>query len=176
MIINTIEEFCIQNNESLNVARVAWVGGRNMRHFQRAFMQLQRVLTHIAVGRVVLDLNALPDVPVYDQLWLSTSFMPALVKLPLRQMVVVLTGQRVYNQHVLEGLLAAVAKTISFDVQFFANAEAAMAWLTDDSTQLPALFAEWRNGCGSLHSTPSEMDEVRASYLRREPADCQPDS
>lgn len=176
MIIKTIEEFCIQNNESLNVARVAWVGGRNMRHFQRAFTQLQRLLTHIGVGRVVLDLNALPDVPVYDQLWLSTSFMPALVKLPLRQMVVVLTGQRIYNQHVLEGLLAAVAKTIPFDVQFFANAEAAMAWLTDDSAQLPTLFTEWSSGCGSVCQSPSEVAEPRAGYQRRAPANCQPGS
>lgn len=176
MIIKSIEEFCIQNSEPLNVARVAWVGGRNMRHFQRAFMQLQRVLTHIGVGRVVLDLNALPDVPVYDQLWLSTSFMPALMKLPLRQMVVVLTGQRIYNQHVLEGLLAAVAKTIPFDVQFFANAEAAMAWLTDDSSQLPGLLTEWASGCGIGHNAISEAAEPAARYQRREPADCHPDS
>jgi hypothetical protein len=176
MIIKTIEEFCIQNNEFLNVARVAWVGGRNMRHFQRAFTRLQRVLTQIGVGRVVLDLNALPDVPVYDQLWLSTSFMPTLVKLPLRQIVVVLTGQRVYNQHVLEGLLAAVAKTIPFDVQFFANAEAAMAWLTDDSPQLPALFSEWGSGCDSAHNAASEVAEPHAFYQHCEPADCQPDS
>lgn len=166
MIINKIEEFCIQNDESLNVARVSWVGGRNMRHFQRAFTQLQRVLTYLGVGRVVLDLNALPDVPVYDQLWLSTSFMPALIRLPLRQMVVVLAGQRIYNQHVLEGLLTAVAKTISFDVQFFANAEAAMAWLTDDSPRLPALLAEWEHGCGQAHRMPGEVAETQAHYQR----------
>jgi hypothetical protein len=143
------------------VARVAWAGGRNMRHFQRAFTQLQRVLTHIGVGRVVLDLNALPDVPVYDQLWLSTTFMPALIKLPLRQMVVVLTGQRIYNQHVLEGLLAAVAKTIP---------------LTDDSAQLLGLFTEWANGCGNAYSAPSEVAEPAARYQRRECVDCHPDS
>lgn len=176
MIIKEIEEFCIQNNDLLNVARVAWAGGRNMRHFQRAFTQLQCTLTQLGVGRVVLDLNALPDVPVYDQLWLSTSFMPALLSLPLRQMVVVLSGQRVYNQHVLEGLLAAVAKTIPFDVQFFANAEAAMAWLTDDSAHLPALFAEWAGGCGSAYSPPSEVAEPAARYRRRAHADCQPGS
>ncbi|GAB3638519.1 hypothetical protein GCM10027422_41090 [Hymenobacter arcticus] len=176
MIINKIGEFCIQNDEFLNVARVSWVGGRNMRYFQRAFTQLQRVLTYLGVGRVVLDLNALPDVPVYDQLWLSTSFIPSLLKLPLRQMVVVLSGQRIYNQHVLEGLLAAVDKIIPFDVQFFANAEAAMAWLTDDSPRLPALFAEWAAGCGSAPDAPSVAAEPRVRYQRRERADCQPDS
>ncbi|MDJ0366272.1 hypothetical protein QMK33_14020 [Hymenobacter sp. H14-R3] len=176
MIINTIEEFCVQNDEPLNVARVAWVGGRNMRYFQRAFTQLQRVLTHLGVGRVVLDLNALPDVSVYDQLWLSTSFMPTLIKLPLRQMVVVLSGQRIYNQHVLEGLLVAVAKTIPFDVQFFTNADAAMAWLTDDSPQLPALLAEWASGCGNAYNAPSGVAEPRAHYQRRARADCQPGS
>ncbi len=175
MIIKTIDEFCIQTDQALNVVRVAWTGGRNTRHFQRAFTQLQRILTQTRVGRVVLDLNALPDVSVYDQLWLSTSFMPALLKLPLRQMVVVLSGQRIYNQHVLEGLLAAIAKTIAFDVQFFANPEAAMAWLTDDSPRLPLLFAEWAQGCHSAYN-PSELAEPQARYQRPQPADCQPGS
>ncbi len=163
MIIKVIDEFCIQSDEASNVVRVAWMVGHNIRHFQRAFTQLQRVLKQIRVGRVVLDLNALPDVPVYDQLWLSTSFMPALLKLPLRQMVVVLSAQRIYNQHVVEGLLAAVANTIAFDVQFFTSPEAAMAWLTDDSPRLPALLKEWVIGCGYPYAMPGNGSNVAES-------------
>jgi len=169
MIINTIDEFCIQHDKPLNMVRVAWLAGPNMRFFQRAFTQLRSVITQLKVGRVVLELNAMPDIPVYDQIWLSKVFMPALLKLPLQQVVVVLSARRVYNQQVVEGVLAASAMSILFDVQFFAQSEAALAWLTDDSPRLPALLREWAGGCGDEGPAPDEVAEPQAPYARRLP-------
>ncbi|QKG58061.1 hypothetical protein GKZ68_16395 [Hymenobacter sp. BRD128] len=150
----------------MDLVRVAWVAGRNMRYFQQAFTQLQSVITQLEAGRIVLELNAMPDIPVYDQIWLSTNFMPALLKLPLKQVVVVLSARRIYNQQVVEGVLAASAMNIRFDVQFFAQPEAALAWLTDDSPRLPALLREWAGSCGALAPTTDEVAEPRPPYGR----------
>jgi hypothetical protein len=171
MIINTIAELCIQHDKPLDMVRVAWLAGRNMRYFQRAFTQLRVVITQLGVSRVVLELNAMPDIPVYDQIWLSTAFMPALVKLPLRQVVVVLSARRVYNQQVVEGVLAAAAMSILFDVQFFAQPEVALAWLTDDSPRLAFLLREWATSCGPSISTTNEVAEPRPPYWRPTSAD-----
>ena len=176
MIISSIAEFCIQYDEFSDLLRVAWLAGHGMRHFQVAFSKLHRIIKRSHVSRIVLDLEAMPDIPVYDQLWLSTDFMPALLKLPLRQLVLVLSDKRVYNQHVVDGLLAAVANTLPFDVQFFAHPETAIAWLTDDSPRLPALFTEWASGCHNPSHPPSSVAEPQARYRARESANCQPGS
>jgi hypothetical protein len=176
MIINSIAELCVQHDEPLDLVRVAWTAGGNMRHFQQAFTQLRGIMQELAVGRIVLELNAMPDIPVYDQMWMSANFMPGLLKLPLQQVVVVLSARRVYNQHVVEGVLAASAMHIKFDVQFFAQPEAAMAWLTDDSARLPGLLREWAGSCGAFSPATDEVAEPRAPYQRPQSKDCQPDS
>jgi hypothetical protein len=169
MIISSIAELCVQFDKPLNLVRVAWVAGRNMRYFQQAFTQLRGVITQLGPGRIVLDLNAMPDIPVYDQIWLSTTFMPALLKLPLKQVVVVLSARRIYNQQVVEGVLAASAMNIRFDVQFFAQPEAALSWLTDDSPRLSALLHEWANSCGATTQIIDEVAEPRSPYGRSGP-------
>ena len=170
MIITTIAELCVQHDKPLDLVRVAWMAGRSIRYFQQAFTQLHKIITQVGVSRVVLELNAMPDIPVYDQLWLSTTFMPALLKLPLKQVVVVLSAQRVYNQQVVEGVLAAASMSILFDVQFFAQSEAALAWLTDDSPRLPLLMREWASSCGSHTLDTNEVAEPRPPYRRPGPA------
>jgi hypothetical protein len=164
MIINTVAELCVQHDKPLDLVRVAWVASRSMRYFQHAFTQLRTIIMQLKASRVVLELNAMPDIPVYDQIWLSTNFMPAILKLPLKQVIIVLSAQRVYNQQVVEGMLAASAMHILFDVQFFAQPEAALAWLTDDSPRLPLLLREWANGCGASTMNTSEVAEPRPPY------------
>jgi hypothetical protein len=167
MIVPCAKELCVQYDRELDVVRMAWVAGRNMRGFRDAFGKLARLVAQLGVGRVVLDLNALPEISVYDQLWLSTSFMPAIVSLPLRQVVVVLSPKQVYNHQVVEGLLMAVQFLIRFDVQFFAQPDAALQWLTDYSAHLPALQAEWTQHCsGTTHKT-DEVAEPTPSYQRK---------
>jgi hypothetical protein len=142
-----------------------------MRQFRAAFAQLCEMAAHLEVGRVLLELNALPDIPVYDQIWLSTTFMPAVLKLPLKQVVIVLSPRRVYNQQVVEGVLTAVAWLIRFDVQFFAQPESGLAWLTDESPRLPALLREWATNCGKDLPATDELAEPRAPYGHSADAD-----
>ena len=169
MIISSIAELCIQFDKPSDLMRVAWVGGRSMRHFRQAFAQLCDVAAQLEMSRVLLELNALPDIPVYDQIWLTTNFMPSVMKLPLKQVVIVLSARRVYNQQVVEGVLAAVARFIRFDVQFFAQPDAALAWLTDDSPRLPNLLREWAKNCPTVASPTDELAEPRAPYNRLGP-------
>jgi hypothetical protein len=61
-------------------------------------------------------------------------------------------------------VLSAVAWLIKFDVQFFAQSESGLAWLTDDSPRLPALLSEWAATCGEDAPTPDELAEPRAPY------------
>jgi hypothetical protein len=164
MIIKSIGEFCAQYDEPLDLLRVAWTVGGNMRHFRPTFTRLSELAAELAVGRVMLELNALPDVPVYDQLWLTTSFMPTVLKLPLKQVVIVLSAKRVYNQHVVEGLLMAVSPFTRFDVQFFRQPEFGLAWLTDDSPRLPGLLREWAEHCGAMVPAADEVGEPHVPY------------
>ncbi len=169
MIIFCAKELCVQYDEGLDVVRAAWVGGRNMRSFREAFSKLQKLLAHRGVGRVLLDLNALPEISVYDQLWLSTVFMPSVLILPLRQVVIALSPKNVYNHQVIEGLLLAVHLLIRFDVQFFAQSDAGMQWLTDYSPRLPVLQWEWSQQRGPTPCKTDEVAEPRPGYQPKKP-------
>lgn len=151
------------------MVRVSWVGGRNMRGFREAFAKLQKLLDRRCVGCMLLDLNALPEIPVYDQLWLSTVFVPAMLTLPLRRVVIALSPKQVYNHQVIEGLLLAVHLLIRFDVQFFAQPEPGMQWLNDYSPRLPALQWEWSQQPGPTPSKTDEVAEPRPAYQAKKP-------
>jgi len=140
-----------------------------MRGFRDAFGKLQKLMARTGVGRVVLDLNALPDISVYDQLWLSTVFMPAVLVLPIKQAVIVLSPKHIYNHQVLEGLLLAVQLLIRFDVQIFAQPDAAMQWLTDYSPRLASLQAEWAQHYGPTPPPTDEVAEPRPEYQAKKP-------
>lgn len=158
MIIKSVKELCVQHDVEMGIARIAWVGGSQMSGFRAAFEELCKLVKSLEASRVLLDLNKLPDIPVYDQLWLSKHFIPSLLALPLRQVVVALAPERIYNQHVVEDLLGAVSLQIRFDMQFFAQPDAGMHWLTNYSPRLPALLIEWVQHC----TRASQADDVAA--------------
>jgi hypothetical protein len=147
--------------------RAAWTGAHDMRGFREAFTKLQKLVARLGVARVLLDLNALPDISVYDQLWLSTVFMPSILVLPLRQVVVALSPKNIYNHQAVEGLLLAVHLLIRFDMQFFAQPDAGMQWLTDYSPRLVDLQREWSQQRGATPPQSDEVAECRPGYQRR---------
>lgn len=149
MIFNQISALFIQEDVELRLLRVRWRGGRNMQQFREAASQLVELAQQRGTLRMLLELNEQPDVPVYDQLWLSTTLLPRAAKLPVRQLVVILSGNRVYNRHVLESLLNQFQKQIQTDIQFFAQSDAALDWLTDNSPRVPELLTEWEQHGGN---------------------------
>lgn len=168
MIVFCAKELFVQCDGELDVVRAAWVGGRNMRGFREAFSKLQKLLAQRGVGRVLLDLNTLPEISVYDQLWLSTVFMPSVLILPLRQVVIALSPKNVYNHQVVEGLLLAAHLLIRCDIQFFAQPDAGMQWLTDYSPHLADLQREWSQQ-GPTPSPTDEVAEPRPGYQPKKP-------
>ncbi|MVN76129.1 hypothetical protein GO988_07310 [Hymenobacter sp. HMF4947] len=165
MILTSIKEFRIQHDVTSDVLRVEWVGGHKMNRFRSACEQLCKLAGQLLATRILVEIESLPDIPVYDQLWLSTYFMPGVLRLPLEQVVIILSNKRAYNQHVVEGLLMAVRPLIRFDVQFFVVGDSAMHWLAGNTPRLPALLAEWQRASELPAARPDGVAESRANYL-----------
>ena len=164
MILTSIKEFRIQHDVVADVLRVEWVGGHKMNRFRVACEQLSNLAGQLQATRVLVEIESLPDIPVYDQLWLSTHFMPGMLRLPLERAVIILSSKRVYNQHVLEGLLMAARPFIRFDLQFFSQGDSAMHWLTNNAPHLPALLAEWQRASNHPASQSDGVAEPAANY------------
>lgn len=158
MLFRNIKGLNIQHDEALSLLRVEWVGGRQLTYLRPSLVQLQLLARQLQVSHVLLHLDALPDLPVFDQIWLGTHWMPTVLQLPLQQVVVVLHSARVYNLHAIETLLLAFRLFIKFDVQFFTQLLPGLQWLTNHSPRLPELLAEWQEGFGG--SIPNGHDTL----------------
>jgi len=143
VIIHTITDFYLQYDEVVNVLRVEWRSGRNIRQLRRSAGQLLLLLQQLAVRRLLIDMDSVPDLSVDDEVWLGTHWMPGLVVLPLERLVLVLDSGQTHNQLAINALHSLVQPAIRFDAQYFSDTKSAMGWLTDDSDRLPALAAEW---------------------------------
>jgi hypothetical protein len=164
MIIKHIKEFAIQHDESLGLLRIQWVGGQCMRHFRDAFRQLQQLAKELRISKALIELDTLPDISAYDQLWLGSNWLPRLQQLSLQQVVVVLGSGQVYNSQAIEMLLTTGRIPFSFDIQLFTQASPAMHWLTDDSPRLPALLAAWHTAYGPALPAMRSTEGPKAAY------------
>ncbi|NML65698.1 hypothetical protein HHL22_10825 [Hymenobacter sp. RP-2-7] len=161
-------ELRIQHDEALGLLRAEWMGDRSLARLQPALVTLQQLAEVKKITHVQLELNSLPDLSVFDQIWLATHWMPTVLPLPLQQVVLVLGSARVYNVHAIETLLAALRGLIHFDVQFFAQSEAGLHWLVPDPAALARLLAEWQ----PAHNLPGAERDSFAEY----PPACGPPS
>lgn len=148
MIITSIADFCLQHDAALGLLRLEWVSGPGTQTLRASAGQLLALAQDLAVRHLLLDLDSVPDIPVYDQIWLGTHWMPGIVQLPLERLVLVIGPHRVHNQLAVDALHDLVQPAIRFDAQYFSDPEPALRWLTDDSPRLPALLAEWAARAG----------------------------
>ena len=81
-----------------------------MRTFQSGAGLLLNLISELRVRHLVLDFNTLPDISVYDQLWLGANWMPGLMKLPVERVVLVINRRRVMG--IGDGVLEADGKPI----------------------------------------------------------------
>ncbi|OGX84820.1 hypothetical protein [Hymenobacter coccineus] len=166
MIINEIGELLMQHSEPLGLLRTNWAAGRDMSHFRDALTRAQAVAQRLSVRRCLIELDALPDISAYDQAWLATQWIPNSLHLSLKQVVIVLSPRRIYNQQAVEGLLLMARPFIKFDVQFFSQPVAGLRWLTDYSPLVPELLHEWDVAFGPTPPPPGGVQEPRAYYDR----------
>ncbi|UOR06857.1 hypothetical protein MUN82_07080 [Hymenobacter aerilatus] len=150
MILRTILDFVLQYDEVASVLRVEWVSGRNVQQLRRSAGQLLLLLQQLAVRRLVIDMNSVPDLSVDDEIWLGTHWMPGLVALPLERLVLVLDSGQTHNQLAINALHDLAQPAIRFDAQYFSDTDSAMHWISDDSPHLLPLLAEWN----ARHDTP----------------------
>ncbi|WP_310393030.1 hypothetical protein [Hymenobacter sp.] len=143
MIITTIPDLSLQYDEALSLLRVEWASGQDMRTFRTSAEQLLPLAHRLGVRHVLLEMNTFPDISVYDQVWLGAHWMPVLVQLPLKRVVLAIHRRRVHNQLAIDSLIAMSRTFIKFDIQFFSTALPGLHWLSDYSARLPAFVAEW---------------------------------
>lgn len=166
MIITDIKELKVQYDASLQLMRVEWAAGPDMRRLRPALEQLRQLANEYVITHGLLNISSLPDISAYDQIWLSAQWLPKTGKLALKQVVIVLASSQVYNQQAIETILMLNRVHIKFDMQFFSHATSAMHWLTTESGRLPALLAEWEAAYGPMPMPPTGVAEPRAGYSR----------
>lgn len=161
MIINTIPDFSLQYDEPLSLLRVEWASGVDMRTFRLSSEQLLLLCRQLQVRRLLLNLNALPDISVYDQVWMSSNWAPSAQQSRLERVVLVNHRRRVHNQLAIESLIAQGRPAIWFDIQYFPQPVPGLHWLSDYSDRLPSLLTEWE----ALHGPADQpAPEQRPQY------------
>ena len=163
MLITDIKEFKIQYDEPLRLLRVEWAAGRDMRRLRPALEQLYQLAQQLQITHALLTIDTLPDISAYDQIWLGSQWLPKTGQLALKQAVITLSSQQVYNQQAIETIMALNRLHIKFDFQFFRLPDTAMHWLTSESLRLPELLAEWD---GPRGDSLTSVAEPLAKYKR----------
>lgn len=164
MIITSISDFSLQYDEPLGLLRVEWASGTDMRTFRASIEQLLYLSRQLPVRCVLVNINTLPDISVYDQVWLGANWMPAVVRLPLERVVLVINRRRVHNQLAIDSLIGMAQPLIRFDIQFFSTVVPGLHWLSDYSDRLPALLAEWDALHGPAALPATGAAEPRPQY------------
>lgn len=155
MIISNIPDFSLQYDGQLSLLRIEWASGADTRTLRQSAGQLLALDRELGVRSILLNMNTFPDISVYDQVWLGVSWMPAIVKLPLKRLVLVHQRHRVHNQLAIDSLLSMFRSIITFDIQYFPQPEPGLKWLTDHSVRLPEIQAEWEAVFGSVPLGPA---------------------
>lgn len=165
MIITSIPDLSLQYDEALNLLRVEWASGQDMRTFRLSAEQLQHVARQLGVRHLLLEMNTFPDISVYDQVWLGANWMPIVVQLPLERVVLIINPHRVHNQLAIDSLISMARPFIKFDIQFFSTTVPGLHWLSNYSDRIPSLLAEWQavHGPGQP-AGPSSLTEPLPTY------------
>lgn len=155
MLIVVTNGWCVQYDEPLALLRAEWRSNSGPEQVLPAFEKLLELLATYRIERLLLDCYHLPDLSLPTQGWLQATFLGAALRLPLRQVVHVISGLRIYNQHFLEQLYLDSSSTVRADVQYFSQVGPALGWLTGQAPHLPALLREWQGSyCFTHNSRP----------------------
>jgi hypothetical protein len=143
VIIRSIPNFLLQHAPDLHLLRLEWVARSDVRLLRTSAGQLLALLAELNIRHLLLDMNSVPNLDLPDQLWLGDHWMPGLLALDLKQLVLAIGGTQLHNQLAIDALYALVQSSIRFDSHYFPDATLAFDWLADGSPQRAALEAEW---------------------------------
>jgi hypothetical protein len=133
----------LQYDDVLGLLRLEWISGEGIDTLRASAKELLLLARQLAVRCLLIDMNTVPDILIEDELWLGTHWMPGIVQLPLEYLVLAIDSNRIHNQLAIDALHDLVQPNIRFESHYFSNAASAMHWLTEGTTRLPALLAEW---------------------------------
>ena len=163
MLFTNIKDFRIQYDETLHLLRTDWSGNKRMQQLRPGLTQIQDLARRLRITHALIELNGLPDISAYDQIWLATHWMPTVLRLPVQQVVIVLRADSVYNNHAIEAIINPLRPFIKFDIQFFSDPVQGLHWLTDSSPRIPSLLAEWTE---AYYPPPIGVAGPLAAYLQ----------
>ncbi|GAB3307549.1 hypothetical protein ACFQT0_11185 [Hymenobacter humi] len=143
MIISHIPDFSLQYDAALGLLRLEWISGEGTKTLRTSAAQLLDLARQLTVRALLIDMNSVPNIPVEDELWLGTHWMPNIVQLPLEHLILAIDSNRIHNQLAIDALHDLVQPSIRFESHYFSDAASAMHWLTEGTSRLPALLAEW---------------------------------
>jgi hypothetical protein len=143
VIIRSIPNFFLQHDPNLRLLRLEWVARSNVRLLRTSAGQLLALLAELDICHLLLDMNSVPNLDLPDQLWLGDHWMPGLLALDLKQLVLAINSTQLHNQLAIDALHALVQPAIRFESHYFPDATLAFDWLTDGAPQRAALEAEW---------------------------------
>lgn len=144
MLLTDFPEMRLQYDAELALLRVEWVGGADMTRFRAGSLHLLHLARRLQLRHCLFDMDSLPDISAYDQIWMGVKWLPGVLKLPLARVVFMLEHSRVYHQATIDTLLQLASPFIRFDLQYFNDSEPALCWLSNDSARVAELMAEWQ--------------------------------
>jgi hypothetical protein len=133
----------LQYDDVLGLLRLEWISGEGIDTLRASAKELLLLARQLVVRCLLIDMNTVPDILIEDELWLGTHWMPGIVQLPLEHLVLAIDSNRIHNQLAIDALHDLVQPNIRFESHYFSDAASAMHWLTEGTTRLPALLAEW---------------------------------
>lgn len=143
MLHQSIPAFCLQTDTESGLLRIEYQPGSGSGLRRPDVTALLALAHEYAIRHLLIDMRTIPLLTVYDELWLGTHFMPALVAMPLQRLVLIIGSHQTYHQLAVDALHDLVKPAIRFDAQYFDDPTTALGWLTDDSPRVPALLSEW---------------------------------
>ena len=107
MLLDYHPSLRLQYDEDLALLRAEWVlGAAPAQQYQAALTCLLQAGRERGVRHCFLDMPDMPDISVYDQIWMSLHWVPGVVRLPLERVVFNIGSRKVYNQLAVESLIA----------------------------------------------------------------------
>jgi len=147
MLLPSLQALKIQLDASLYFARHQWLGPYN-RQVRAGLEHGYHVSAQYRPHLVLVDFTNLPPLGTADELWLSVSWFPRVVKLPFRQVAIMSRTEHLHNQMVMEAMFWVARHLIRFQIQLFDDIPSALEWLPFKTCKLsgmPYPLLRWPN-------------------------------
>jgi hypothetical protein len=132
----------IHYDKGLRLLRWQWRGPMTTGQFQQAFYYLLEISDQQRIRRWLMDAADMPIVGIDEQAWLSETWLPRFARLAVSEIAIILPSS-LYNQIVVETLLAEGRQYECGEIQFFSDPMGALDWLANSYERAVELNQDW---------------------------------